>query len=276
MNRRRAAAARGSGARGATGGGMKKLQQAMMVLLGAALAASPAGAAVEGTVWNGTTGREQAGVAITLLKLEQGMMPVGTAKSGAAGKFRFDQNVMGSAGQAVPILLRGEFDGVTYNQMIPPGTRTGDVRLTVYKAAPADAQSKLGVPEQRIVFLEPSGRQMAVTEFFIYQNQSQPPVTYTDAKRGTLRFYLPAEAKGAVQVSATGSTGMPLPETAEKAGPPDIYRVSYAIKPGDSRIEISYAMPYSSPLDFDVRSLYDGLATRIAAPSGVTLSGDGL
>ncbi|HYM13079.1 MAG TPA: hypothetical protein VEU62_20230, partial [Bryobacterales bacterium] len=47
-------------------------------------------------------------------------------------------------------------------------------------------------------------------------------------------------------------------------------------KPGDSRIEISYAMPYSSPLDFDVRSLYDGLATRIAAPSGVTLSGDGL
>jgi hypothetical protein len=34
-------------------GGMKKLRRAAVVLLGAALAAGPAGAAVEGTVWNG-------------------------------------------------------------------------------------------------------------------------------------------------------------------------------------------------------------------------------
>lgn len=247
------------------------------MLLGATLAAWPAGAAVEGTVWNGTTGREQGGVPVTLVKLGQGgMTPAGTTKSDTGGKFRFEQDAAGPGGQPMPILLRGEFDGVTYNQMIPPGTRTGDVRLTVYKSAPVNVQSKAGMPAQRILFLEPSGQEMAINEFFIYQNQSQPPVTYADAKQGTLRFYLPAASKGAVQVSATGPGGMPLHETAEKTGQPEVYKVNFAIKPGETRIELTYAVPYQSPMDFDVRSLYDGLTTRVAAPSGVTLAGDGL
>jgi hypothetical protein len=231
----------------------------------------PARAAIEGVVINGTTGRQQSGVEVTLVKLEQGMTPLASTKSDAAGRFRFDQD---AGGRPTPLLLRGEFEGVTYNQMIPPGSRTGDVRLTVYKSAAANGRA--GAPEQHVVLFEPSGRQMIVNEFFLYRNQSQPPVTYTGSERGTLRFFLPPDAKGIVQVSATGPGGMPIRSRAEKTGQPDIYKVNFPIKPGESRIELTYLVPYQSPADFEVRNLYDGLTTRIAAPGGVTISGEGL
>ena len=230
------------------------------------LAVAPLSAAIEGVVRNGTTGRPEAGVSVALVKLEQGMVPVGSARSDAGGKFRFPQDVTGT-----PLMLRAEFEGVTYNQMIPPGSRTGDVGVTVYGA------SKTAIaPEQHILLLEPSGREMIVNEFFLYRNQAQPPVTYMDARQGTLRFYLPAAAKRIVQVSATGPGGMPLRAAAEKSGETDIYKVGFPIKPGENRIELTYLMPYQSPLEFDVRTLYKGLTTRVAAPKGVALGGEGL
>lgn len=238
------------------------------------LAAAPLFAAIEGVVLNGSTGREQPDVNVTLVKLDQGMVPVGTARSDAYGKFRFAQSAVGPTGQPAPVLLRAEFEGVTYNQMIPPGSRTADVKVTVYRAAKADG--KAGAPEQRIVLFQPSGREMVVDEFYLFQNASQPPVTYADAKQGTLRLYLPAEAKGVVQASATGPGGMPVRIAAEKSDQTGMYKVNFPIKPGESRINLSYLVPYESPMQFEVQSLYQGLVTRVAAPTGVTLSGDGL
>jgi len=240
------------------------------LLCAALLMALPAFAAVEGVVLNGSTGRPQPGVEINMVKLGQGMEPVGSSRSDAAGKFRFSQSVDPGS----PILLRGEFEGVTYNQMIPPGSRTGDVRLTVFPTAPAKGTS--GAPEQRILLLEPSGGRLIVNEYYIYRNNAQPAVTYVDAKQGTLRFYLPAAANGQVQVNATGPGGMPLRQSADKAGEAGLYKVSFPIKPGETRIDLTYTIPYNSPMKFDVRSAYDWLTTRVAAPQGVTLSGEGM
>ncbi|MBI3698798.1 MAG: hypothetical protein HY238_28665 [Acidobacteria bacterium] len=232
---------------------------------------APLPAAIEGIVQNGTTGREQAGVQVTLMKLEQGMMPVGSTRTDASGKFRFVQSVAGSDGQPAPVLLQAVYEGVTYNQMVPPGRRTGDVRLTVYAATKSAVP-----PEQHILLLEPSGKEMIVNEFFLYRNQTQPPATYIDSQQGTLRFYLPPAAKGIVQASATGPGGMPIRVTAEKSDQPDVYKISLPIKPGENRVDLTYLVPYQSPLEFETRSLYQGLVTRVAAPPGVTLSGDGL
>lgn len=243
------------------------------ILLSLLVFALPIKAAVEGVVYNGTTGREQPDVSVTLMKLEQGMIPAGSTRSDNYGKFRFGDSVAGSA-QAGPILLRADFDGVTYNQMIPPGSRTGDVKVTVYRAAKAEGGA--GAPETRILLLEPNGREMVANEFFLFRNQSQPPVTYVNPQEGTLRFYLPPSAKGVVQVSATGPGGMPLREAAEKTGQPDVMKLNFAIKPGESRIELTYLVPYQSPMQLELRSLYDSMITRVAAPAGVTLSGEGL
>lgn len=242
----------------------------LLILCGFLAAGTPSAlGAIEGVVQNGTTGRAESGVAVTLIKLEQAMEPAASTKSDAAGKFRFDQNVSGA-----PLMLRAEFEGVTYNQMIPPGSRTGDVRLTVYRAARATATA--GVPEQHVMLFEPSGTEMIVNESFLYRNQAQPPVTYVNNEQGTLRFYLPAGAKGIVQVSAAGPGGVPVRGTAEKTGEPDIYKVSFPIKPGESRIDLTYLVPHQPGAEFAGKTLYPGVLTRIAAPSGVTLSGEGL
>jgi hypothetical protein len=228
--------------------------------------AVPLAAAVEGLVHNGTTGGPAVGVEVTLMKLDQGMVPVGTTKTDAAGKFRFDATIEGTHG-----LLRAQYDGVTYTELVTPGPRTGDVKLHVYSSSKAPI-----APEQRVMLVEPAGSELVVNESYLFRNQSQPPVTYVGAGQGTLRFYLPAGAKGQVQVNVAGVGGVPLRVNAEKTDQPDIYRVEHAIKPGESRIDLTYRAPHQPGAEFASRTLYPNVATRIAAPNGVTLEGEGL
>jgi len=235
-----------------------------VLLLG--LAVTPLAAAIEGTVHNGTTGKPAAGVDVSLLKLDQGMVPVGTAKTDAAGKFRFDASIEGAHG-----LLRAQFDGVTYTELIAPGMRTADVQLHVYAASKAPV-----APEQRVMLMEPSGNEMVINESYLFRNQSQPPVTYTGPNGATLRFYLPPGAKGMVQVNVAGVGGVPLRVNPEKTEQKDVLQVAHAIKPGETRIDLTYRVPHRPGQEFSSRTLYPDVATRIAAPSGVTLSGDGL
>jgi len=243
---------------------MRRLQ--ILGMIGVLLFPGPSRAAMEGVVWNGTTGRTQGGVEVTLLRLEQGMIPVGKAQTNGEGQFRFEQDPTGAE-----LMLRAEFEGVPYNERIPSGARTGDVRITIYRSA-----KFAGAPEQHILLLEPSGGEMTINESFLYRNQSRPPVTYVDAGQGTLRFYLSEGAKGNVQVSVTGPAGVPVRAKAEKTEVPGAYQVNFPIKPGDSRIDLTYRVPYQPPLEFLGQNLYPGVLTRIAAPIGVTLSGEGL
>ena len=69
-------------------------------------------------------------------------------------------------------------------------------------------------------------------------------MTYNDPDSGTLKFYLPAAAKGAVQVKATAPRACPSPRRREdRAG--GRLRVDFPIKPGETRFEVSYALPYT-------------------------------
>jgi hypothetical protein len=223
-------------------------------------------AAIEGLVHNGTTGGPAAGVEVTLMKLDQGMVPVGTAKTDSAGKFRFAATIEGTHG-----LLRAQYDGVTYTEIVTPGSRTGDIKLHVYSTSKTPV-----APEQRVMLMEPAGAEIIVNESYLFRNQSQPPVTYVGAGQGTLRFYLPPGAKGQVQVNVAGVGGVPLRVNAEKTNQPDVYQVDYAVKPGESRIDLTYRVPHQPGAEFATRSLYPEVATRIAAPNGVTLEGEGL
>ena len=81
---------------------------------------------------------------------------------------------------------------------------------------------------------------MLLRESFQFVNASSPPVTYSSAA-GTLNFYLPPEAGGGVDVSGTGPAGMPLRSTALPAGPDNIYKVDFPLKPGENRIDLQYA-----------------------------------
>src|SRR5438128_1115521 len=88
-------------------------------------------AAVEGVVTNQTTGKAQASVEVSLVKLGEGMDTVGTVKSDAEGKFRFDKDV----DPASPYLVQTVHQGVNYNKVLPPGARTTAISLNVYNVA---------------------------------------------------------------------------------------------------------------------------------------------
>jgi hypothetical protein len=231
------------------------------------LFAVPLFAAVDGTVINKTTGQPQSGATVTLYKLGQaGMESVETVKSGAQGKFHIDQNPEG------PHLIQTAFDGATYNHILPPGSPHTGLSLDVYNSSKQPGGARIS---RHFVIFQPNGAQMSVSEGFIFTNSGV--TTYNDPDGGTLKFYLPTAAKGIVQVKATAPQGMPIDRAADKTSQQGIYKVDFPIKPGETTIQVSYLVPYSSGAVFEGKTVSKTEEpTLLVAPNGVTLQGEGL
>lgn len=232
-------------------------------LLLAALAV-PASAAVDGTVVNRTIGKPQPGVTVTLFKLSAGMEPAGSVKADEQGRFRLPQDVQG------PSLLQAAFQGVTYNHMLQPGAPASGVNLEVFEASSQPGAAKLG---QHFLIFQPAESQLTVTEGFVFNNAGN--TTYNDPERGTLRFMLPKGA-ASVRVQATAPNGMPLERPAGKTAQAGVYKVDFAVKPGETRFEVNYTLPYTPPVQFESRLLYPDIPTSLVAPPGVEIKGAGL
>jgi len=232
-------------------------------------ASLPGFAAIDGVVLNGTTGKPQPGVSVTLIKPGQGgMRTLGTTTSDAAGHFLFTNDEPGAG----PQLLQAAYGQINYNKLMTPNIPTSNVELDVYEPTKSPAVAHVA---QRMLLLEPNSSQIAVNETVIVQNSSKE--TYNNETLGALRFYLPPAANGQVRVNAQGSQGMPLPRTAEKTSEADVLKVNFPIKPGETEFQISYVLPVGSPFTFRGRDVrLNGMVTgplRLVAPPGVTLSG---
>ena len=222
---------------------------------------------VKGKVVNGTTGQPASGVMLTLITFVGGMSPVEEVVSATDGTFAFEKALSASSGQPMLGMVRAEYEGVPYSTYVRSET-AGDMQVDVYSV---DEQPP--TPDNHIVILEPGESEIVVNETFMFLNNTTPPRAFRNVKRGTLRFYVQAAAKGVVQVRTEGPQRMSLKSVAEPAGEEDIYKIDFAIKPGENRIDITYMLPHSDGDGFSGRVLYDGLPTRIAAPRGVTLEG---
>jgi hypothetical protein len=127
-----------------------------------------------------------------------------------------------------------------------------------------------------VVILEPTGAELVISESFLYTNDSNPPRSFRDPAKGTLRFYLPPEAKGVVQVSYAGAARMPLNSSATPTGEPNIFKADVPLRPGDNQIDITYLVPHQDGGVFESRVVYPGVRTRIAVPAGVTTESEAL
>jgi 5-hydroxyisourate hydrolase-like protein (transthyretin family) len=231
------------------------------------LSVAPLLAAVDGTVVNKTTGQPQSGATVTLYKLGQaGMESVESVKSGAQGKFHIDQTPQG------PHLIQTAFDGVTYNHMLPPGSPTAGLSLDVYNSSKQPGDARI---TRHFLIFQPSGARMSVNEGFIFTNNGV--TTYNDPDGGTLKFYLPAAAKGFAQVKATAPQGMPIDRAADKTNRKDIYKIDFPIKPGETSIQVTYLVPYNSGAVFEGKTVgKTEEPTLLVVPNGVTLKGEGV
>ncbi len=234
--------------------------------------ATPLRGGVDGAVLNASNGRPAGGVELTLSSFEGGMTPLEETVSAPDGTFAFTRDLPAvPTGQPFAGAIRAQLDGVYYTEILRSGAATQGVRMVVFSA------QATGIPEPvtRVLLLEPSGSELSVRESFVLSNDSNPPVTFS-SEAGSLRFHLPEEAAGQVDVSGTGPAGMPLRSAALPDGDGGTYKVDFPLKPGESQLHLSYTVPHEEGGTFSLRSPYDGLDTRLAVPPGVSLEGEGL
>jgi len=231
------------------------------------LTSAPLWAAIDGVVSNGTTGKPQPGATVSLYKLgEAGMESVETVKSDASGKF-----VMQTEPGQGPYLLQAAYDGVTYNKMLPPGAPRTNVLVELFNSQPRAGEAKV---TQHMLLFEPSEGVLLVNENVIVENTGK--LTFNNPDEGTYRFYLPPEAKGKVKIMAAAPNGMPIERAANTTKTENIYAIDFPMKPGETRLQLTYEMPLVEPAVFNGRILHKEGTTRLVTPRGVSLTADNI
>jgi hypothetical protein len=230
--------------------------------------ALPLMANITGTVTNRTADKPQSATAVTLYKFGQGgMEPVTSVKTDAQGKFTFDQDPSSQG----PSMLRVEIDGVTYNHIMPPGSRAQGIQMDVYNASKQPGAVKVS---KHMILFQPANGQMTVNETYLVENAGK--TTWVDPVNGTLHFYLPAAANGQVEINGNAPDGMPVPVPNDKTSKPDVYQAKFEIKPGETRFDLNYTVPYTEGAEYAGKVVSKDENTYLIAPTGVTLEGANL
>jgi hypothetical protein len=204
------------------------------------LAAAAFAENISGTVTNATTSKPAAGASVTLVDPMGGMAEIGSAKTDAQGHFKIDA----PAAQG-PRLVRAEKGGVNYFKMLTPGSTSID--LSVYDAAPS-VEGISGSAD--VVKFQAQGSTLHAVELFAIRNASNPPRTL--ASSATFEFVLPEGAQ-IDAADAQGPNGQPISATPNPAKEKNHYAFSYALKPGETRFQVSYHLPYSGKASISPR-----------------------
>jgi hypothetical protein len=232
------------------------------------LATAPAWAAISGIVLNGTTGQPAANIPVVLMKMgAAGPEDAGNGKTDAQGKFSLNAETSSQG----PTLVRAIVDGVTYTKIIPPGTPSEGLTLQVYNASKERGTAKVS---KHMIFFDPSADGLKISEAYLFTNEGK--TTWNDTTDGTLHFYLPPSAAGKVRIDATAPGSMPLQEAPIKTNKADIYKVNFAVRPGETRFDLSYSASYKEGETFAGKVATDDENTYLIVPKGVTLTGDNL
>ncbi len=219
-----------------------------------------AAANITGTVTNKTTGKPSAGDDVTLIRLAQGMQESTHAKTDARGHYTLEVPDDGLH------LVRVTHDKANYFQPAQPGSTTIDV--DVYNAAPVVK----GVSTEAIVMrlqTDPGGTTLKVVENFFVKNESTPPMTQFSNE--PFDFYLPdgAVVEGS---AALAPGGMPVQASPVPLGEKGKYTFLFPIRPGETRFQVSFHVPYSGKLQLDPRVTNATDTVAIMMPKAMTFA----
>ena len=215
----------------------------MLVLLAvlAGPVAALAATTVTGTVTNRTIDKPSVGDAVVLIKLVAGMQEVANSTTDAHGKFSL------TAPEDANYLVRVTHDRATYFAAVTAASKTVDI--DVYNAAP----HVVGVTTEAVVIraqTDASGGQLNVVQNFFVKNDSKPAMTQFSAD--PFDFYLPdgavIEASAAMAPNGMPVSASPVPLT-EKGK----YAFLFPIRPGETRFQIAYHVPYTGTLKIDMK-----------------------
>jgi hypothetical protein len=192
-----------------------------------------AGAAdLKGRAINETLRKPAAGDEVVLLSLsEQGMTEAAHTRTDASGRF-----ALPVAEPNVTHVVRVVHQGVTYHQIVEPGTRS--VAVAVYDVADRVNGVTAVMDVERF---EATDDTLEVKQLITVRNDSSPPRTLMNDR--PFEIQLPPDANvqsGLVQVEE----GQPLklkPVAGDRKGQ---YYFVFPVRPGDTRFAVVYRMPY--------------------------------
>ncbi len=237
----------------------------LLCVLAAVVALSGLSAAtnLKGTAKNGTTGKPAAGDDVVLLDMSQGMQEAARTKADAQGRFSFNYEETGG-----PHMVRVLHQGVNYfpqGGIIPPGTSTAEV--TVYDAAAKVAGIGLTVDMMRV---QAEGNNLQVTELWVVKNPSTPP--RTQMSDNAFELMLPAGAQ-VDSGMASGPGGQPVNSAPVPQAEKNKYAFIFPVRPGETRFQVNYHLPYSGKIKIAPRPLYATDHVVIMLPKSMQFSG---
>lgn len=197
-------------------------------------------AEITGTVRNGTTGKPAAGDDVVLLAMTGGMDEVGRTKTDSQGRFRLKVD-----DSATPHLIRVNHQKVNYHKTAPPGTQS--VEVEVYDSA-VKVEGVRAVVD--VLRFEADSSSLQVTELYGIANNSQPPRTQMSER--SFEIYLPPGAEILSSTALSGG-GMPINSAPVPTGQKNRYAFIFPLRPGETRFQVSYRLPYSGEADFQPR-----------------------
>jgi hypothetical protein len=240
----------------------RKLHTFLVLVAFTATAAVHANAAsITGTVTNKTNNRPAAGDTVVLIRLAQGMQEATRTTTDSRGHYKLDVPDEGVH------LVRVTHQNANYFTPAPPDTTTADV--TVYDAA-AHVAGITGEADVMRIESDAGGTSLHVVENFFIKNDSTPPRTQFSDR--PFDFYLPdgAIVEGS---AALGPGSMPI-----KAAPVPLsdaknhYAFIFPIRPGETRFQITYRLPYSGSLTFTPRPMLATDTVAIMMPKSMTFT----
>jgi hypothetical protein len=228
--------------------------------LGTVLSGFAPGESITGVVTNKTTNKPAVGDDVVLIRLQQGMQEATRTKTDSHGRFTLDVPEQGVH------LVRVTHDKANYFRPAPPGTQS--VEVEVYNAA-AKVKGVTGEADVMRIQTDASGKSLQVVENFFVKNESSPPLTQFSDR--PFEFYLPAGA--VVEGSAAlAPGGMPVQAAPVPLGDPNHYTFIFPIRPGETRFQITYKLPYSGSLKFSPRVQMPTDTIAIMMPKSMTFA----
>jgi hypothetical protein len=226
----------------------------------AAFSSFAAAESITGVVTNKTTNKPAAGDDVVLIRLQQGMQESSRTKTDSRGRFTLDVPDPGIH------LVRVTHDKANYFRPAPPGTQS--VEIEVYNAA-AKVKGVSGEADVMRIQTDASGKALHVVENFFVKNESSPPLTQFSDR--PFEFYLPAGA--VVEGSAAlAPGGMPVQASPVPLGDANHYAFIFPIRPGETRFQITYRLPYSGSLKFSPRVGMPTDTIAIMMPKSMTFA----
>jgi hypothetical protein len=220
------------------------------------------GDSITGVVTNKTTNKPAGGDDVVLIRLAQGMQEASRTKTDSKGHFTLEI----PNGDSGMHLVRVTHDKANYFRPAPPGTQS--VEVDVFNAA-AKVKGVNSEADVMRIQTDESGKALRVVENFFVKNESNPPLTQFSDR--PFEFYLP---EGAVVEgsAALAPGGMPVQASPVPLGEPNHYAFIFPIRPGETRFQISYRLPYGGSLKFAPRVMMPTDTVAIMMPKSMTFN----